>query len=369
MATNGHQPLRGEVAMTPIVELDPDFAFAGIPQIEDVAGAEAVAQPADPLGPLAELPGTWKGNGFNAIWRPHHPANPQDRFLELNLTTETLVFSKINGPIPNRGLQMPDINMFGLTYLQQIQQTSDLTGLHIEPGIWAHVPQTTDPAEPPTVVRMASIPHGTVVLAQGQAQVLPGGPQHVPDNNILPFFLGTPPPANTDFASVAATFTELDLSTPTAFRFKSPGVTQGMVKNPNSVLQAALQTSLQGTTMKSRTFLHVSTTGRPIKGGGGTANTAFLAAGSNPPGGNAKAVEVDATFWIETIAGTGASPTRCSCNTRSWCNWTSTASAGRMSPSPRCASNKRTAGHRTRATSTTRRRCRVRRCLEGRLSS
>jgi hypothetical protein len=60
--------------------------------------------------------------------------------------------------------------------------------------------------------------------------------------------------------------------------------------------------------MKSRTFLHVSTTDNPIKGGGGTANTAFLAAASNPPGANAKATEVGAMFWIETIAGTGGHP-------------------------------------------------------------
>jgi hypothetical protein len=83
-------------------------------------------------------------------------------------------------------------------------------------------------------------------------------------------------------------------------------VTQEIVKNPNRVLQKALQSSLQGTTMKSRTALHVSTTNNPIQGGGGTANTAFLAAGST--GGNAKATEVDATFWIETIAGTGGHP-------------------------------------------------------------
>jgi len=294
--------------MTVVAETDPDFVFQGIPQIEGPGAAQALVQPPDPLGALAELPGTWKGHGFNAIWRPHHPDSPQDRFLELNLTTETLAFTKINGAIPNRGLLMPDISMFGLTYMQQIAQTSDGTGLHIEPGIWATVPATTDPSEPATVVRMASIPHGTVILAQGSAQVLPGGPQHIPDNNILPFFLGTSPPANSAFASVAATFTELNLSTPTAFRFASPGVTQDMVKNPNSVLQTALQTSLEGTTMKSRTFLHVSTTNNPIKGGGGTANTAFLEAASSPPGGNAKAVEVDATFWIETIAGTGGKP-------------------------------------------------------------
>jgi hypothetical protein len=262
---------------------------------------------ADPLGPLAQLPGTWKGHGFNAIWRPHHPKNPQDRFLELNLTNETLAFTKINGPIPNRGLEMPDINMFGVTYMQQIAEASNGAGLHIEPGIWANVPHTTNPNEPSSVVRMASIPHGTVMLAQGTFEAIAGGPQNIPDNNILPFPFGSPAPANGDFNTLAQTFKELNLSHSTPFRFKSPGVTQEMVKNPNSVLQKALQSSLQGTTMKRRTALRISTTDNPIQGGGGTANTAFLAA-SHPPGGNAKATEVDATFWIETIAGTGGHP-------------------------------------------------------------
>jgi hypothetical protein len=294
--------------MTPSAQTDSSFVFEGLPPIEEVHVDLAAAAPADPLVALAALPGTWTGHGFNAIWRPHRAASGQDRFLERNLTTETLVFTKINGPIPNRGLAMHDINMFGVTYMQQIAETSTGAGLHIEPGIWANVPQTSDPAEPPTVVRMASIPHGTVILAQGISQVLAGGPQHIPDNNILPFFFGSPPPANTDFHNVALTFPELDLSIPTTFRFESPGVTQDMVKNPNSVIQHALQTSLQGTTMKSRTFLHVSTTNNPIKGGGGTANTAFLASSHNPPQGNARAATVEATFWIETIAGTGGNP-------------------------------------------------------------
>ncbi len=290
-------------------QTDSDFVFQGIPPIEDGAAPQAVAaevQP-DPLGPLAQLPGTWKGHGFNAIWRPHHPDSPQDRFLELNLTTETIVFSKINGPIPNRGLLMPDINMFGLTYMQQISQTSDGTGLHIEPGIWAVVPQTANPNEPATVVRMASIPHGTAILAQGTTQFLEGGPPDIPDNNIIPFPIGSQPPPNSDFATAEQEFPELNLSIPTQFRFASPGVTQDMVENPNSVIQAALQASLQGTGMKNRTFIRISTTRNPIPGGG-TANTAFLSSASNPPGGNATAVEVDATFWIQTIAGTQGQP-------------------------------------------------------------
>lgn len=101
---------------------------------------------------------------------------------------------------------------------------------------------------------------------------------------------------------------ELDLSIPTQFPSVSAGITQDMVKNPNSVLQQALKASLQGTNMKSRMFLNISTTNRIVKGGGGTANTAFLGSSHHPAGGNARASHVEATFWIETIAGTGGSP-------------------------------------------------------------
>jgi len=295
--------------MPPVIELDPDFAFDGIPPVEgtsaDQAAAQAAAAPAtSPLGLLAQLPGTWKGNGFNTIWRPHNPSNPQDRFLELNLTTETLVFTEINGPIPNRGLLMPDINLFGITYLQQISETSSGTGLHIEPGIWANVPATSDPNEPTTVVRMASIPHGTVILAQGIAEFFNGGPPFVPPNNIIPFPVGSPPPPNSDFATAEQEFPELNLSIPTPFRHASPHVTQAMVTNPNSVLESVIQ----GKPMKNRVHIQISTTRSVVKGGGGTANTAFLAAGSNPPGGNADAVEVDAVFWIQTLPGPSGQP-------------------------------------------------------------
>jgi hypothetical protein len=286
---------------TAVTQTDPTFVFGDPSGGAPVQPALVASHPAGPLGPLAQLPGTWQGHGFNTIWRPHHGG--QDRFLELNLTTDTLVFTKINGPIPNRGLLMPDIDMFGLTYMQQISETSSGAGLHIEPGIWVNVPQTTNPSEPPTVVRMASIPHGTAILAQGSTQFINGGPPHIPDNNIIPFPIGTTPPANSDFSSGEQGFPELNLAINTAFRRVSPGVTQTMVKNPNSVIQDALLHQ----TIKSRTFIQVSTTHTPIRGGG-TANTAFLAAASNPPGGNAIAAQVDATFWIETVAGQGAQP-------------------------------------------------------------
>lgn len=281
-------------------QTDPDFQFKGV--------EAPAAEPADELGPLAQLigedgKGEWKGDGFNTIWRPHPLAEGgQDRFLELNLTEETLVFTKIEGKIPNRGLAMPGIDMFGLTYLQQIKGTDPAEGLHIEPGIWVSVPPTTNPAEPATVVRMASIPHGTAILAQGIAQTVAGGPR-IGENNIIPFQIGTPQPPNSDFPSAEAIFTELNLATPTQFRQASKAVTQAMVENPNSVLEK----DIAGQTITSTTVLAISTTHQPVAGGG-TANTAFLEAASSPPGGNAAAVEVSAIFWIETIAGSYGEP-------------------------------------------------------------
>jgi hypothetical protein len=293
--------------MPEVARTDPEFAFTGHPQVH--AELAQAGGPQDPLGPLARLVGDgdeaeWAGEGLNAIWRPHTVAGGgQDRFLELNLTHEKLKFSRINGAIPNRGLLMPDINMFGITYMQQIAEASNAAeGLHIEPGIWANVPTTTNPAEPPTVVRMASIPHGTVMLAQGTGRTVAGGPT-IPDNNIIPFGVGTPIPHNSEFGAAEGTFTELNLAVKTQFRHASPGVTEALVRNPNSFLQQGLA----GKTIVNTTILTVSTNHVPVKGGG-TANTAFLEAASFPPGGNAKAVEVDATFWIEAVASEAGQP-------------------------------------------------------------
>jgi hypothetical protein len=286
-------------------QTDPDFKFKGVKE-------PAAAPPAVDLGPLAQLigadgKGEWHGHGFNTIWRPHELAlnsPPQDRFLELNLTEETLVFTEIDGAIPNRGLEMHDIDLFGLTYLQQIKGIDPKEGLHIEPGIWVNVPTTEDPKEPATVVRMASIPHGTTILAQGTFLTVPKGPV-IADNNIIPFEIGTPTPPNSDFGAAAATFKELDLSIETEFRQASEKVTQKMVENPNVFLQDAIaKQAAAGETITSTTVLVISTAHAPVAGGG-TANTAFLEAASAPPGGNATAVEVSAIFWIETVTDAG----------------------------------------------------------------
>src|ERR1700747_522412 len=175
-----------------------DFVFGPQQPIEEpapAAAAEPAAAPAaaaDPLGPLAGLAGNWTGRGFNVIWRapPLQPSG-QDRFLELNVTSEQLDFGPALRDIPNRGLLMPNISLAGMNYLQQIADANTSKNQHFEPGIWVTVPHTSDPQESRTVARLASIPHGTTILLQGTASTAAGGPA-IPDVSIKAFSIGPP---------------------------------------------------------------------------------------------------------------------------------------------------------------------------------
>ena len=153
------------------------------------------------LGLLANLAGTWKGTEFNLVARPDKELNA-NLYLELNQTKETLQFTPISSSIPNRGFAMDDIEMFGLTYLQQITDLVTGGALHIEPGIWVRQPATTAPAETPPkgddiVFRMGSIPHGNAILAKGTAQKFTGPPT-LPtstaayNGSVFPSFNSTP---------------------------------------------------------------------------------------------------------------------------------------------------------------------------------
>jgi hypothetical protein len=282
-----------------------EFIFGPLPPIEEPAPPAADEEPvtfaaaaANPLGPLAGFVGTWTGEGFNVIWRPNHPPRgrfDQDHFLELNRTKEHLEFSVIRGPIPNRGLLQGDIPLHGLNYLQQIFDANLLDahgnpkGQHFEPGLWLLVPQTSDPPEPHrTVARLACIPHGTTILAQGTAHTRTGGPQ-IPKVDISPFPIGFPTDKNP----------QLEQTLTARSRFRTPrrpglrGITQQMVDDPNSVLNVPITAST------TTTMLHVDTRGSLP--GGGASNIAFLKGG--PGGPNAVTTRVTATFWLVSLEG------------------------------------------------------------------
>jgi hypothetical protein len=292
------------------MDLKADFRFRA------VSGRPPDQPPASNLlGPLAMLKGVWKGRGFNQIWRPFELAKGSDRFLELNETVEQLEFVEIPGDIPNRGLLQPDINVHALRYLQQVQDAhvvdsgGNLAGIHVEPGFWVHVPSTSNPAEPISVARLAAIPHGTTLVAQGVAiPPINAAPPFAPIN-LGPFPIGAPAPPPQPPPPTPG-FPELDLSQPSQFRTSPddiPNVSQAMVDNPAIVLQMGVQ----GKNIVSTATLVISTD--PTKflvpsppmpaganfPGSGLANISFLQGAAGGP--NAQSAMMQAIFWIETI--------------------------------------------------------------------
>jgi prepilin-type processing-associated H-X9-DG protein len=285
-----------------------DFTITPVSGAIESAVATVAGLAGSVLGPLADLvgaggnPGVWKGTGFNQIWRPFPGLPAQDRFLELNETTEVLQFIEIPGDIPNRGLLQPDIDLHGITYLQKINDANvkvggKPAGIHIEPGIWISVPNTTNPQDPATVSRLANIPHGTSLVAQGTAKTSTGAPTFAVAS-ITPFTIAPP--------HTPISFPETDLSKPSKFRTPPgdiPHVTQPMVDNPNVVLAAGLA----GKKIGAVTTLHVSTIDlNPPSSGGGTSNIAFLDGAAGGP--NATAAQMDAIFWIEHFVDSKGKP-------------------------------------------------------------
>jgi hypothetical protein len=188
-----------------------------------------------PLGLLGGLAGTWKGHGFNLIARPDFHDNVRgnvtDLYLQLNHTRETLTFTPIGGPVPNRGFGQDDIELFGLTYLQQISDAAQDGALHIEPGIWVTQPNTTFPPESvpapaQLVARMGTIPHGNSVLAEGIAEPFNGPPvltipgtqysfSKFPSFNSTPFGVRTDPTTGILTSPINAAGSSEKLTAPT----------------------------------------------------------------------------------------------------------------------------------------------------------
>jgi hypothetical protein len=276
------------------------------------------------LGFLAELLGTWEGEGFNLIARPDKEGK-SPLFLELNQTFETLSFIPISSSIPNRGDVVDDIELFGLTYLQKISDSVTKGALHIEPGIWIHIP-SQDAGATQSVARMGNIPHGNSLLAQGTAIKLdpfkgnPFNPDALSAVNTAPFGVGKPMPV----PGTLGRFPPYSLSntTPAAVKFRTPAGNSPATPLPTAILGVPMQkvirdptklltAALSGQTIESMVVINVATVASleqeqpaplpPKKiafngGGGGVENIPFLQK-------NATAATVFATFWVEKIKG------------------------------------------------------------------
>ena len=318
----------------PAFEMPSEFLIQGVDEALRAALAPlplAVTLGAN-LGPLSVFVGTFAGQGFNTIFRPDSQktptpmpgpivtTDPPDNVLELNLTKETLSFSNNLGSIPNRGSKnQADAFLNGVPYLQSINDvtTGAPVGIHFEPGIWLAVPATTNPAEPVTVARMASIPHGTTIEAQGIALPPIAGKPTIAPVDITPFVGGNP--ANKiKFQNQTVTNKTTRRIPQDLTALNAAGkITQAILDDPNTILR----TQIANQTITQTIVIQISTKpGSPLPNGplpagnnpsapgfgGGDSNIAFLLGQASPPPGggpntNANAFQMDAVFWIETV--------------------------------------------------------------------
>jgi hypothetical protein len=192
-----------------------------------------------------------------------------------------------------------DVFLNGIPYLQTIKDVSDPADpvdIHFEPGVWLSVPATTVPEEGATIVRMASIPHGTTIEAQGTSFTVAGGPQIDPVN-ITPFPIGNPG-QRINFPSQTASDTGTFRLPQDLTGFIGAGtITQEILDNPNIVLKKRADAQ----NITSTTVIVISTNPADPLFGGGTDNIAFLLGDKNATAPNADAVEMSAIFWVETV--------------------------------------------------------------------
>lgn len=291
----------------------------------------------NPVDPTRGM--NFAGRGFNMIFRPQSPKTPtdlpvkvpgSDNVLELNLTTETLGFSAPLGNVPNRGSgAQGDIFLNAVPYVQSVNDVTSLppTGIHFEPGMWLSIPPTTQPVEAKiTYSRMASIPHGVTINAQG---ISLGKKPHKPDFtlpalrvNVNPFPIGgAQPPAGTHpFPSQNVTTQNTARIPQDLGSFVAAGtITQAILDNPNVVLQNEIASQ----DIQSFITLIITTDAAGAQPtpppnpsnppapavttdpgfAGGTAEIAFLTGDNQTPPQkpNAHAFKMTAIFWIETV--------------------------------------------------------------------
>jgi hypothetical protein len=207
--------------------------------------------------------------------------------------------------VPNRGTAtQTDIFLNGVPYLQTINDITihgESVGIHVEPGIWIHVPATTVPQLGESVTRMASIPHGATIEAQGTSLSV-AGPPTIDPVDITPFVTGSNPLKKITFASQTAS----NPNTPRIPQDLGPFITRGtitqaLLDDPNSLLRSHI--SKQKIT---NTIAIIISTGPPpppqlLPFGGGVDNIAFLLGQAAATAPNAQALQMFAIFWIETI--------------------------------------------------------------------
>ncbi|KAF2661070.1 hypothetical protein K491DRAFT_588139 [Lophiostoma macrostomum CBS 122681] len=308
--------------------VDPTLIPLKAPKGNEPNAKPAFQQPAE-LGVLSNLKGTFTGTGFNMIFRPKANSLPastfptplsnpsEDNVLELNLTREKWVFSAPLDKVPNRGFgAQDDIDLGAVPYAQFVDDLTNPNsgkaddpnplGIHFETGIFLQIPDTkTNPVIGNTLSRMASIPHGTTINAQGLApspSQKQSGPPVIPSVNVTPFNPRDNHPISFEsqiFGTGASSRLPQNLS-----KFNdNKSITPAILSNPNQVLSDA-NDKIKDKILDNISFT-VSTKRLDGQLGGGTSSIAFLEGADLNAGSqtspNASVPEVTATFWLSTV--------------------------------------------------------------------
>ena len=246
------------------------------------------------LGPLQQLPGTWKstGLGWNLIALPF-AAGPFGYRLLLNQYNETLTFELVDKAVPNRGVGggiQTDQFVVTIDYLQTIKQVAAVDepvsgeaggpdlAIHHEPGLWLHMAnETTDGID---IARLASIPHGDSVLALGRSETVTGAAQ-IPDTSGLP--IGVPQDLSIPYLEPYRIFD----TNPFKGTVAAPGFPGFNPAHPNELLKLANE----GVDIVKTTVLNVDSTIEQAS----VANIPFIVRQAN-------AASMNSTFWIQELA-------------------------------------------------------------------
>jgi hypothetical protein len=254
-------------------------------------------------GPLGQLPGDWTGRGFSILSLPNnYPKNPTAKFqLMMNATIEDTQFTRIGAPIPDRGNTQDDIFFLGMTYLQKVSDAQTLEGIHIEPGLLLNLPG--NPVQTvPSVVRLATIPHGDAVLAQGP--YILSLPVPIPDVDSTPFTLNADGSRHNDPSDTYLA--------PFKNAIPPPGIPHDAIKNPNYILQQYNADLINA----GKSIIPYSVFQVNVNPVGGIADAPPLPAVSGDVGGitnipfvntNANANSMSATFWTNIVMNPDAS--------------------------------------------------------------
>ena len=167
-----------------------------------------------------------------------------------------------------------DIFLNGVPYVQSINDVTNPappTGIHFEPGIWLIAPATTNPQEPISLARMASIPHGVTIVAQGVALPAKAGPPGIHSVDITPTPVGGGAPIKFPSQTAANQNTARIPQDLTPW-MNAGTITQALLDDPNLLLKNAIAVQ----NILSTTTILVSTNPASPLFGGGTDNIAFL---------------------------------------------------------------------------------------------